>query len=209
VLLVTSDHGDMLGSQGRRLKRTPWEESIGVPGIVRYPRGGASGRVVDALFTHVDVAPTLLALAGLPVPASMQGTDLSGILRGGADRGPDSAFLQLFVPYLADNVREGWRGVRTARYLYARSEKEPWLLYDLEADPYERKNLAADPAAAALRSGMEEKLAAWMKRTGDSWSVNSRHPVDDKGRLYRFGTFATVDEYLAWAAAHPDLAPKE
>jgi arylsulfatase A-like enzyme len=209
VLLVTSDHGDMLGSQGRRLKRTPWEESIGVPGIVRYPRGGASGRVVDALFTHVDVAPTLLALAGLPVPASMQGTDLSGILRGGADRGPDSAFFQLFVPYFSDNVREGWRAVRTGRYLYARTETEPWLLYDLKSDPYERRNLAADPASASIRAEMEEKLAAWMKRTGDSWSVNSRHPVDDKGRLYRFGTFTTVDEYLAWAAAHPDLAPKE
>jgi arylsulfatase A-like enzyme len=209
VLLVTSDHGDMLGSQGRRLKRTPWEESIGVPGIVRYPRGGPGGRVVDALLTHVDVAPTFLALAGLPAPASMQGTDLSGILRGGADRGPDSAFLQIFVPYLSDDVKEGWRGVRTARYLYARSETEPWLLYDLKADPYEQKNLAADPAAAALRAEMEGTLAAWMKRTGDSWSVNSRHPVDDKGRLYRFGTFTTVDEYLAWAAAHPDLAPKE
>jgi hypothetical protein len=48
-----------------------------------------------------------------------------------------------------------------------------------------------------------------MSRTGDSWSFNSRHPVDDKGRLYRFGTFEAIDDYLKWAAAHPDLAPKE
>jgi arylsulfatase A-like enzyme len=208
-LLVTSDHGDMLGSQGRRLKRTPWEESIGVPGLVRYPRGAAPGRVVDALFTHVDVAPTMLGIAGLPVPPSMQGSDLSGIVRGGGGPGPESAFFQLFVPYHSDKVAEGWRGVRTDRYMYARTETEPWVLYDLRTDPYEQRNLAADPAAAAIRADLEGKLQAWMKKTGDAWTFNSRHPVDDKGRLYRFGTFYTVDDYLKWAAAHPDQAPKD
>jgi arylsulfatase A-like enzyme len=208
-LLVTSDHGDMLGSQGRRLKRTPWEESIGVPGILRYPRVASAGRVVDALFTHVDVAPTMLGIAGLPIPASMQGADLSAIVRGADGPGPDSAFFQQFVPYHSDKVTEGWRGVRTGRYMYARTETDPWVLYDLQADPYEQRNLAAEPAAAGIRAELEGKLQAWMKKTGDAWSFNSRHPVDDKGRLYRFGTFHTVDEYLKWAAAHPDQAPKD
>jgi arylsulfatase A-like enzyme len=209
LVLATSDHGDMLGSQGRRLKRTPWEESIRVPGILRYPRAVKPGRATDALFSHVDVAPTLLALAGLPIPPSMQGSDLSGVIRGSGGGGPESAYFQLFVPYRSDNVTEGWRGLRTARYMYARTETEPWLLYDLQADPFEQRNLAADPASAAVRAELEEKLAAWMKRTGDAWSFNSRHPVDDQGRLYRFGTFTTIEEYLRWAAAHPDLAPKE
>jgi hypothetical protein len=48
-----------------------------------------------------------------------------------------------------------------------------------------------------------------MKKTGDGWTFNSRHPVDDKGRLYRFGTFTSIDEYLRWAEAHPDKAPKD
>jgi arylsulfatase A-like enzyme len=209
VVLATSDHGDMLGSQGRRLKRTPWEESIRVPGIVRYPRAGKPGRVTDAIFTHADVAPTMLALAGLAIPPSMQGSDLSGVIRGSTDAGPDSAFLQQFVPYRSDNVPEGWRGVRTARYLYARTETAPWVLYDLDADPYEQRNLAADPASASLRAQMEEKLAAWMKKTGDAWTFNSRHPVDDKGRLYRFGTFTTIDDYLRWASENPDKAPRD
>ena len=208
VVLVTSDHGDMLGSHGRRLKRSPWEESIRVPGIVRYPRAVRAGRRTDALFSHVDVAPTMLALAGLPIPAAMQGSDLSPVIRGG-DGGPESAFFQHFVPYHSDKIVEGWRGVRTARHMYARTETGPWVLYDLEADPYEKRNLAADPASAALREEMDAKLAAWMKKTGDAWSFNSRHPVDDKGRLYRFGTFSTIDEYLKWATAHPDLAPKD
>jgi arylsulfatase A-like enzyme len=209
LVLVTSDHGDMLGSHGRRLKRAPWEESIRVPGIVRYPRAVKPGRVTDALFSHVDVAPTMLALAGLPIPAAMQGSDLSRVIRGESDAGPDSAFFQQFVPYRSDQIAEGWRGVRTGRYAYARTETEPWVLYDLRADPYEQRNLAADPASAPIRAEMEEKLAAWMKRTGDAWTFNSRQPVDDKGRLYRFGTFTTIDEYLKWAAENPDKVPKD
>lgn len=209
LVLATSDHGDMLGSQGRRLKRSPWEESIRVPGIVRYPRAAAPGRVTDALFSHVDMAPTMLALAGIAVPPPMQGSDLSGVILGRPDRGPESAFFQHFVPYRSDQIAEGWRGVRTGKYMYARTETDPWVLYDLDADPYELRNLAGDPAAAAVKAEMEEKLAAWMRRTGDAWSFNSKHPVDDKGRLYRFGTFSTIDEYLSWAAAHPDLAPKD
>jgi hypothetical protein len=54
---------------------------------------------------------------------------------------------------------------------------------------------------------MEAKLAAWMERTGDSWALNSLAPVEDDGRLYRFETFSTIQEYLDWAAKHPDLAP--
>jgi len=208
LVLVTSDHGDMLGSHGRRLKRVPWEESIRVPGIVRWPRAVKPGRTTDVFLTHVDVAPTFLSLAGLPIPPAMQGTDLSAVIRG-AEEGPESAFFQHFIPYQSDDVREGWRGVRTARHLYARTESKPWLLYDLQADPYEQRNLADDPASAPLRGELEAKLAAWMARTGDAWTFNSRHPVDDKGRLYRFGTFTTIDEYLRWAAAHPELAPKD
>jgi arylsulfatase A-like enzyme len=167
------------------------------------------GRATEAIFTHVDVAPTMLALAGLPIPPSMQGSDLSRVIRGEVEAGPTSAFFQHFVPYRSDNVAEGWRGVRTARYMYARTEADPWVLYDLQADPYEQKNLAADPAFAELRAEMEGKVATWMKTTGDAWTFNSRHPVDDQGRLYRFGTFTTVDEYLRWAEANPDKAPKD
>jgi len=209
VVLFTSDHGDMLGSQGARLKRKPWEESIRVPGIVRYPAAVKPGRTTDALLTHVDVAPTLLALCKVPAPAGMQGADLSGVVLGEKSAGPDSAFFQIFGPFIGDGTPHAWRGVRTADAMYARTEAGPWVLYDLKADPYERKNLAQDPAHAPLRAAMEGRLADWMKRTGDSWSYDWTVHVEDDGRLYRFGTFTTVQQYLDWAAAHPDLAPAD
>lgn len=209
IVLFTSDHGDMLGSHGQRLKRKPWEESIRVPGILRYPRRVKAGRRLDALLSHVDVAPTLLALCGIAVPPAMQGSDLSPVVLGQADQGPDSVYFQIFVPFAGDGTPHPWRGVRTADAMYARARSGPWVLYDLAHDPYEQTNLAADPAHAALRARMDGKLAGWMTRTGDSWDFNSLEPVEDKGRLYRFAAFSTIDEYLRWAAEHPDLAPRD
>lgn len=207
IVLVSSDHGDMLGSQGMRLKRKPWEESIRVPGIVRFPGRTPAGRTSNALFSHVDFAPTLLSLCGIDPVANMQGSDLSAVILGDDDTGPDSVFFQIFGPYQSGGVTAGWRGVRTDRYMYARYENEPWVLYDLERDPFELVNLAADPAAAEIRTDLETRLEAWMTKTGDSWSYNWTAPVEDKGRLYRHQAFYTVDDYLAWAKQHPEAEP--
>jgi arylsulfatase A-like enzyme len=68
IVLFTSDHGDMLGSHGMRRKRKPHDESARVPGIIRWPARIPKDRVVETLFSHVDMAPTLLALAGVCVP---------------------------------------------------------------------------------------------------------------------------------------------
>ena len=196
LVLLSSDHGDMLGSEGQRLKRKPWEESIRVPGIIRYPAAVRAGRRSDAFFTHVDFAPTLLSLCGIKPPGRMQGADLSGVVLGKSDKAPGSAFFQIFGPFQGDGTDEGWRGVRTSRYLYARYETKPWLLYDLDKDPYEMHNLLDDPGSQGLLKEMESRLTAWMNRTGDSWKYDWHELVEDKGRLYTGGTYYTVDEYL-------------
>jgi arylsulfatase A-like enzyme len=194
IVVVSSDHGDMLGSQGLPLKRKPWEESIRVPGIVRYPRRVKAGRTEEALVSHIDFAPTLLGLCGAPVPRAMQGANLAGLVLGTSRRVPELVFFQIFGPYAGDRTEAGWRGVRTSRYMYAQYRSRPWVLYDLDQDPYELENLVG---REGLRSEMEGRLAAWMQRTGDSWEFNWTDPVEDKGRLYTGGTYYTVAEYLA------------
>ncbi len=205
IVIVSSDHGDMLGSHGARLKRKPWEESIRVPGMVRGP-GVPAGRETDALFSHVDIAPTLLSMCGISVPGTMQGADLSGIVRGEGGEGPELAYFQIFGPFLAGGVEHGWRGVRTATHMYARTQEAPWVLYDLESDPYELRNLADDPDMAPVREELDAKLADWMQRTGDSWDYDWTAPIEDRGRLYRHETFYTVEEFLDWARENPGLA---
>ncbi len=207
IVLFSSDHGNMLGSQGQILKRKPWEESIRVPGVLRYPSQVKGRQQKDTLFSHVDFAPTLLSLCGIEVPGNMQGTDLSQVVLGNSDQGPESAFFQIFGPYHGGHVKHAWRGVRTERYLYARTQSAPWLLYDLQKDPYEMHNLADDPAARSLRETMNGRLEKWMKKIGDSWSLDWTVPVEDAGRLYNYRTFYSVEGYLKWAQEHPNLAP--
>jgi arylsulfatase A-like enzyme len=205
IVLYASDHGDMLGSQGERLKRKPWEESIRVPGILRWPgRIKAGSRDRRTFFTHVDFAPTLLGLAGLQAPKQMQGRNIApSILEG--KRGPDSAFFQIFGPYAGDGTPEGWRGVRDGRYMYATfRDDRPWLLYDIEKDPYQLRNLAQDDSAKAVRERMRKKLANWMEETGDRWDFNWSAPVEDNARLFRHRMFYSVPEYLQWARQNPE-----
>lgn len=141
IVLFTSDHGNMLGSHGLVDKQQPFEESIAVPGILRFPQRIRPGRRLDAFFTHVDMGPTLLALCDLPVPGEMQGADISGELTGENNSATHSAYFQVFAPFRPTNVPFAWRGVRNDRYMYARSKRQPWVLYDLQRDPYELKNL--------------------------------------------------------------------
>ncbi|MBI1388724.1 MAG: sulfatase-like hydrolase/transferase [bacterium] len=207
IILFTSDHGDMLGSHGMRLKRKPFEESIRIPGIMRHPASIDSNRATDALFSHVDFAPTLLSMCGLQPPASMQGSDLSSAVRNDSAISPDSVFFQIFGPYDPGQVENGWRGVRTDQYMYARFEDRPWLLFDLDADPYEMNNLVENAQHKQIVDDMDRRLQDWMKRTGDSWTNDWKVRVEQGGALYKHKTFYTVDEYIQWAKENPDLAP--
>ena len=208
IFIICSDHGDMLGSHGERLKRKPYEESIRVPGIIRWPQKIKKGQTSEMLFSHIDVAPTLLGMCGVKPPASMQGHNLAATITTGKGPKPDSVLFQIFGPYIGDETPRGWRGLRTAKHMYARFENKPWMLFDLEADPYEMNNLAADPGAVPIRKQLDEKLTAKMKASGDSWSKNWVHLVEDAGRLYKDQTFYTVDEYLNWAAKNGVVVPK-
>lgn len=207
IVFFSSDHGNMLGSQGELLKRKPWEESIRVPGIMRWPGMIPAGRKTEALVSHVDFAPTLLGLCGLGAPANMQGRNLSGVVVGKSEKEPDAAYFQIFGPSKEGNIAAGWRAIRTERYMYARYESGPWLLYDLKEDPYEMRNLVGDSAAAEVQKELDGKLSEWMKREGDRWALDWTVPVEDAGRLYTYRTFHTVAEYLEWAEKHPNLAP--
>jgi arylsulfatase A-like enzyme len=207
IVLFSSDHGNMLGSQGKILKRKPWEESIRVPGILRYPGVVPAGKTTDALFSHVDFAPTLLSLCGLPIPAEMQGADVSRVAVGKTQEGPTAVLFQIFGPFHGDGTERAWRGVRTDRFMYARWESGPWLLYDLQRDPHELHNLVNDSAYATDLQNLDAQLVNYMALVGDSWSLDWTAPVEDGERLDQYRTFCSVQDYLAWAKEHPTLAP--
>jgi arylsulfatase A-like enzyme len=170
IVAYSSDHGEMMGSFGYRAKAKPWEESINVPFIIRWPAGIPADRRVDTLFSTVDVTPTLLALAGVPVPSQMQGLDLSHVLTGSPGPVPDSAFIMRYEPgNLADDDGLGdWWGVRTLNYTYARMVIEgqvtPWVLYDNPNDPYQMNNLINDPGYSGIQAELDALVGDWMIR---------------------------------------------
>ena len=145
IVVYTSDHGEMMGSQGRTGKRLPYDESCKVPFVVRYPGVVPSGAVTDELLSTIDLYPTMCGLAGLEAPAHCEGEDLSSILRGSEKAGPEHAFLMHIEKDHASGGRNHpapiFRGVRTKRYTYAVGEIGRWCLYDNRKDPYQQRNL--------------------------------------------------------------------
>jgi len=176
-IMFFSDHGDLHGSHGQFRKTAPWEEAIRIPFIVGgfLPRyGGRSGRVTIPI-NHVDVAPTTLGLCGIDKPDWMVGTDYSGHRlrqRPNVDY-PDSAFLQLVEPTgHHDSVDRAWRGLVTRDgWKYVVLEGQPWLMYNLNEDPYEMVNLAHNSRFAVERRRLQDRLAQWIRDTGDPFRL--------------------------------------
>ena len=169
LFCFTSDHGDMLGSHGRFKKQQPWEESIRVPFLLRYPALlGNKGREVDAPIDAPDIMPTLLGLCGLSIPDTVEGLDYSEYLQGCEDPSDGAAVIMCPHPFgqwsaLAHGGKE-YRGLRTQRHTYARTLEGPWLLYDNQEDPYQLENLVGVPEHAEL----VRELDAWLQRRLDA-----------------------------------------
>jgi arylsulfatase A-like enzyme len=169
VVVYTSDNGFFLGEHGLFDKRLMYEPSIRVPLLIRYPRLGASARVDDThMVLNIDIAPTLLELAGVPVPGMLQGQSLVPLLEG---RDPPwrDAFLYEFYEYPAEHCIRKHRGIRSTRWklLHFWEQPEEWELFDLETDPDETTNLAGRAEQAGILQEMKQRLAEYRRAIGD------------------------------------------
>jgi arylsulfatase A-like enzyme len=171
IVLFSADHGDMLFSQGLEGKLYPWDESLRIPLLMRYPRKlGRSGKRLTNPMNSPDIMPTILGLAGIPIPSGVQGIDFSGaMIDGDASRAPRSAFINNPVSnfQLLQHGFDSYRGVRTERYSYIRAIEGPWLLYDLKQDPYQKRNLMGKPEAKTILAQLEPELDGWLTRLND------------------------------------------
>ncbi|MBI5092926.1 MAG: sulfatase [Candidatus Hydrogenedentes bacterium] len=171
ILVYSSDHGDMGGSHGVGGKRQPYEESIRVPFVLRYPGVVPPGRKEDALFGAIDIPPTLLGLAGIERPASFEGKDFSPLLRGESFDAPKS---QLIMHIAKEHASGGanhpaqlFRGVRTDRYTYVEFVDGGGLLFDNRTDPYQKTNLFSEPRLSATRETLRTELQDALRRAHD------------------------------------------
>ncbi len=188
VLIFTTDHGEA----NPRAKGTLRDPGLGVALVMRVP--GVRGGVRRAeLLTNLDVAPTVLAMAGVAPPPYMRGRSFLPLVAGGEYRKREEIFAEINCHSYFDPMR----CVRTERYKYIRywrrdvpavslpsdvkkeglgailgaAELAPRRdleeLFDLRADTAESRNLAADPACAAVLADLRGRLEAWMRETDD------------------------------------------
>lgn len=162
VVVFTSDHGDMLGDHGLSQKSVPYEHSVRIPLILRWPGRTKPGAVRDDLVGLTDLLPTLVREVGLQYPGREPmppGESLLSAEGGGLASGRDA----YFIDYGHGAAR--WISIRTRTHkyaLWASAGREE--LYDLKADPQERRNLAGQQPALARE--LRERVLAWERENG-------------------------------------------
>jgi choline-sulfatase len=155
IVLFCSDHGDMLGERGLWFKMCFYEGSARVPLMIAGP--GIRPALVDTPVSNLDILPTLAELAGIDLGAIMPWTDgqsLKPLMEGGVRKAP------VLMEYAAEGSYAPMVAIRAGRFKFVHCEIDPPQLFDLESDPYEQTNLAADPAHAALLASFMEKVRA-------------------------------------------------
>jgi arylsulfatase A-like enzyme len=178
VVVFSSDNGYYLGEHGLGDKRSMYEESLRIPMLVRYPRLVPRGKTRDEMVINIDLAPTWLEFAGLAIPREMQGAS--------------------WVP-LVTGKNPAWRQSFLAEYFYERNYNTPTLvgvrttnskivkypghtewteIFDLALDPYEMKNLAADPAQREAQARLSAEFDAQVKATGYVAPADTDQPGD-------------------------------
>ncbi|MEO0996808.1 MAG: sulfatase [Pseudomonadota bacterium] len=167
LVVYTSDQGFYLGEHGWFDKRFMYEESLRTPLLMRLPGRIPAGSTATEMVLNIDYAPTFLELAGVDVPADIQGRSLVDILSGGDDGVWRQSIYYHYYEYPGFHAVKRHYGVRSDRYklIHFYDDIDTWEFYDLETDPAEMHNRIDDPALgdeiAAMRAELRELRARY------------------------------------------------
>jgi arylsulfatase A-like enzyme len=166
AIVVSSDHGYFLGEWRLFDKRLMHEPSIRIPMMVRYPQRIHSGQVSDSMVLDVDLAPTMLDLAGVDIPGSMQGKSMLKAVGSEAASWRKEWLYDYYEYPGAEDVKPN-RGIRTTTHklIHYYNDPQEFELYDLVNDPGETHNLYGDPAHAAIQAELTQRLEKLLQAT--------------------------------------------
>ncbi|OIH85279.1 arylsulfatase [Arthrobacter sp. UCD-GKA] len=161
VIMFTSDHGDALNDHGHSQKWTMYEPSVHVPGIIWGPGRVTADQQLDGLVSLMDLAPTILELAGLTPPEWMEAETLMPALRGEDWEGRRYVFSEHARDFILTDTAL-MTMVRDERFkLVDFIDFDEGQLFDLVEDPHEETNLWGVPECADVRSRLEKAIAHW------------------------------------------------
>lgn len=166
IIIFSSDNGFFWGEHGLGDKRWAYDESIRDPLLMRFPRLIKPGAVFEQLVLNIDIAPTLLELAGAPIPQSIQGRSFLPLLRDNKISWRSSFLTEYFQEKQYPRTPT-WQAVRTENWKYIKYTdlRDMDEMYDLNADPYEMKNLIGDPGSQPKLKQMQSELEKLLKET--------------------------------------------
>ncbi|MDZ4686196.1 MAG: sulfatase [Planctomycetaceae bacterium] len=166
LIVFTSDHGYFWGEHDLGGKHGPYEEALRIPLLMRYPKLIKPGTTLDQFALSVDLAPTLLELADVPPPDTMQGRSLLPLLKGNT-AGARTSFLAEFFLGNGTNRFPNWQAIRTERWKYIRYTDLPEMdeLYDLQTDRGEMQNRIDDPKSATTLVELKTELERLLRET--------------------------------------------
>ena len=174
IVAFTADHGEMMGAQGRHAKNIFYEEAVRVPFLMRWPGRIPVGLTSDACLNTPDIMPTLLGMAGLPIPAKVEGTDLSHCAFGKPGPEPEAALLENTGACAAWEDGHEWRALRSKQYTYAIYRKDrKELLFDDMKDPYQLHNLVDSPEQTQTLDHFRALLKTRLKELDDTFEAST------------------------------------
>nr|WP_319509525.1 sulfatase [uncultured Draconibacterium sp.] len=171
IIVFTSDHGEMMGAHGYRpfMKHQAYSESSEIPFLISYPNMEmAKGKKAEAPITTPDILPSLLSLCNIKIPKSIEGYDLSGIVK---DPSKDIDRVALFMnpcPFDIAYDDDEYRAIKTARYTYAKTPDGPSMLFDNEKDPLQLNNLVGNEDYAEIQQELDKQLMNELSRIGET-----------------------------------------
>jgi len=160
LVVYTSDQGFYLGEHGWFDKRFMYEESFRTPLMMHLPESLTAHGDIDEMVQNIDFAPTFLDLAGVKIPADMQGVSLVPLLKGKKPGKWRDAIYYHYYEYPAEHAVRRHYGIRTDRYklIHFYNDIDTWELYDLQSDSHEMHNLIDDPAYDKVEKKLRKKL---------------------------------------------------
>ena len=161
IVVFTSDHGEMMGAHGRLpfRKQLAWAESAHIPFLIRLPGMDKDhSAAISSPLTTPDILPSLLGLCGIKIPGSIEGTDLSAIIKAPSNQKDRAALFMSVCPFDVNYPDKEYRAIRTTRYTYARTPEGPFMLFDHLQDPWQMNNLADKPEASEIQQELDNQL---------------------------------------------------
>ncbi|MGV3585594.1 MAG: sulfatase [Adhaeribacter sp.] len=167
IVIYLSDQGFFLGEHGWFDKRFMYEESFRTPMVMRYPGVVKPGTVSNNMVMNLDIAPTMLEAAGLPVPRQMQGQSLLPVLTNTNAKGREALYYHYYEN--GEHSVSPHFGVKTSRYKLIRFYKrvEGWELYDLQKDPQEMHNLYGQKGYEKITATLQNQLTGLINKYED------------------------------------------